>query len=330
MTSRKKPTLITGGAGFIGSHLAEALLANGTKVTVLDDLSTGCAANLTSVSSHADFAFIEGSVLDEAVVRAAMHGCETVFHLAAAVGVELVVRSPVSTIETNVHGTETILNAAADSPSVRRVFLASTSEVYGRSEAGRFRESDDLLIGLPGVGRWSYAASKLLDEFLALAFCREKGLGTCVTRFFNTVGPRQTGRYGMVLPRFVAAALRGEPLTVFGDGCQTRCFCHVEDTVRALLLLADRPNVEGEVFNIGTGREVSINELAELVIRQCGSASPVRHIPYEEAYEPGFEDMRRRVPDTSRLEETTGWQARRCLEDIVCELRDHVAAREGA
>lgn len=319
---KQRQILITGGAGFIGSHLTEALLERGHRATVLDDLSTGSFRNLSRVEAHPGLRFIEGSVCRSDDVAAAMSGCDTVFHLAAAVGVDLVVRSPVWTIETNVHGTENVLNAAAAAGA--KVFIASTSEVYGRSEAAAFNETDDLVIGPPNLGRWSYAASKLVDEFLALAFCRERGLPVMVTRFFNTVGPRQTGRYGMVLPRFVHAALRNEPLRVFGDGCQTRCFCHVADTVRALLALDSLEEPPPEpIFNIGTSCEISINDLAERVIRLCDSSSTIVHIPYEEAYEPGFEDMFRRVPDTTRLEEATGWRWQHSLESIITQLRAH-------
>lgn len=319
----QRQILLTGGAGFIGSHLTEALLERGHCVTVLDDLSTGSLRNLSQVEAHPGLRFREGSVCRAEDVVAAMNGCDTVFHLAAAVGVDLVVRSPVWTIETNVHGTENVLNAAAATGA--KVFVASTSEVYGRSEAAAFSESDNLIIGPPNLGRWSYAASKLVDEFLALAFCRERNLPVLVTRFFNTVGPRQTGRYGMVLPRFVQAALQGEPLRVFGDGRQTRCFCHVADTVRALLALDSLEEHPPEpIYNIGTNCEISINELADRVIRLCNSSSSIVHIPYEEAYEPGFEDMFRRVPDTSRLEEATGWRWHHSLDSIITQLRDHV------
>lgn len=322
---KQRHICITGGAGFIGSHLTGALLSRGHRITVLDDLSTGSRANLSAVEHEPNLHFIEGSVCRPDDVAGAIAGCDTVFHLAAAVGVDLVVRSPVWTIETNVHGTETVLNAAEARGA--KVFLASTSEVYGRSQARAFTERDDLLIGPPNMGRWSYAVSKLVDEFLALAFARERRLDVVVTRFFNTVGPRQTGRYGMVLPRFVEAALNGDPVRVYGDGTQTRCFCHVQDTVRALLALDEQPSLNGRIYNIGTDCEITINNLAQTVIRLCGSTSEIIHIPYEEAYAPGFEDMLRRVPDTTALREATGWSWEHSLESIVAEVRDDILAR---
>jgi len=318
-----KNLLVTGGAGFIGSHLAEALLARGESVTVLDDLSTGRIENLGRVLEAPEFRFIHGSVENDGDIGAACAWADLIFHLAAAVGVELVVRHPVRTIETNVHGTENVLRYAALHDA--RVLLASTSEVYGRSTAAAFRETDDLLIGRPTLYRWSYAASKALDEYLALAYHKERRLRTIVVRLFNTVGPRQTGQYGMVLPRFVGRAIRGEPLRVFGDGNQSRCFCHVQDTVRALLALAERPEAEGEIFNIGSQESVSINELAQKVIELTGSSSDIVHIPYEEAYEPGFEDMRRRMPDTAKLHALTGWRPEKSLDRIILEVRDEMA-----
>ncbi len=316
--------LITGGAGFIGSHLSEALLDRGAEVAVLDDLSTGRIENLRHVLDAPGFRFIHGSVENDADVGAACTWADLIFHLAAAVGVDLVVRHPVRTIETNVHGTENVLRYAALHDA--RVLLASTSEVYGRSTAAAFRETDDLLIGQPTLYRWCYAASKALDEFLALAYHKEKRLRTIVVRLFNTVGPRQTGQYGMVLPRFVGQALRGEPLRVFGDGEQSRCFCHVQDTVRALLLLTERPGAEGEIFNIGSREAISINDLARRVIELVDSDSEIVHIPYEEAYEPGFEDMRRRMPDTSKLRALTGWRPEKSLDQIILEVRDDLAS----
>jgi UDP-glucose 4-epimerase len=310
--------LVTGGAGFIGSHLTEALLAGGHRVRVLDDLSTGSLANLAGVMGRPALEFVRGSVGDENVVEEAVAGADYVYHLAAAVGVELVVRSPVYTIEDNVRGTENVLAAAA-----RRgvgVLLASTSEVYGKSERDCFRESDDLLIGPPTVGRWSYACSKLLDEFLALAYWREKRLPVTIVRLFNTVGPRQTGRYGMVVPRFVRAAVRGEPLLVHGDGMQTRCFCHVLDVVRAMVGLAEQPAAVGEVFNVGSREEVTIGELAQRVVALTGGRSPVRFVPYEEAYTAGFADLRRRVPCTEKVAAILGWQPTMNLAEILQQM----------
>ncbi len=317
--------LVTGGAGFIGSHLAEALLAQGHAVTVLDNLSTGRIENLDPILDKPGFRFIRGDVENDADIGAPCAWAELIFHLAATVGVDLVVRHPVQTIETNVHGTENVFRYAALHDA--KVLITSTSEVYGRSNASLFRESDDLLIGTPTLYRWSYAASKALDEYLALAYHKEKKLRTVVVRLFNTVGPRQTGRYGMVLPRFVEQALRGEPLRVFGDGEQTRCFCHVQDTVCALTTLVQYPEAEGGIFNIGSQTPVSINNLAERVIQILNSPSPIVHIPYEDAYEPGFEDMRHRRPDTSRIYALTGWRPEKRLDEIIREVARDIRRR---
>jgi UDP-glucose 4-epimerase len=306
--------LITGGAGFIGSHLAEALIAAGREVWVLDDLSTGALTNLGGIEEHSRFHFTQGSVTDPAMVARAVAEVDFVYHLAAAVGVELVVQRPVYTIEDNVRGTENVLAAAAERGT--GVLLTSTSEVYGKSDRERFSEEDDLLIGPPTASRWSYACSKLLDEFLALAYHREQGLPVTVVRLFNTVGPRQTGRYGMVLPRLVGQALRGEPLTIHGNGQQTRCFCHVSDVVRALVDLPARSEVVGQVFNVGSTEEVSIAVLAQRVRAMTGSRSELRLVPYA----PGLEDMRRRVPDISKLTALTGWMPTRALDDILREM----------
>ena len=314
--------LITGGAGFIGSHLTEALLAAGHQVTVIDDLSTGTTANLRQAIDHPKFRFVLGAVESSQDMGTLMAWADTVFHLAAAVGVDLVVRNPVRTIETNVHGTENVLRYAALTGA--KVIVASTSEVYGKSAATVFKETDDLLLGPPTHYRWSYAASKALDEYLALAYAKEKQVRTVIVRLFNTVGPRQTGRYGMVLPRFVEAALKGEPLRVFGDGQQTRCFCHVHDTVRALTGVAVKAEAEAQIFNIGSTHSVSINELAAEVLRLTGSRSAIVHVPYSEAYAPGFEDMRRRVPDTGRIQQLIGWQPEKSLEAIVLEVKQHI------
>ncbi len=316
--------LITGGAGFIGSHLAEQLLIRGHDVTVLDDLSTGQIENLHNIIGHEQLKFVHGSVESDSDVGGLVSACDTVFHLAAAVGVELVVKCPVRTIETNVHGTENILHYA--SLGQKKVILASTSEVYGRSMNKEFSETDDLLIGPPTHSRWSYAASKALDEFLALSYYKQQGLPATVVRFFNTVGPRQTGKYGMVLPRFITAALAGDPVTVFGDGEQSRCFCHVEDTVAALLALDETPGSIGEVFNIGSRESITINDLAQMVVKITRSSSPIQHIPYEVAYESGFEDMLRRVPCTDKIHTITGWRPRRRLEQIIQEVRDFFQA----
>jgi UDP-glucose 4-epimerase len=310
--------LVTGGAGFIGSHLCERLLGLGHRVTALDDLSTGRVENLQTVFDHPEFRFVHGSVEHESELGSLVAAADTVFHLAATVGVDLVVNHPVRTIETNVHGTENVFRYA--SLTGARVLLASTSEVYGRAPGPRFRETDDLLIGPPTHYRWSYAASKALDEYLALAYHKEAGLPTIIVRFFNTVGPRQTGRYGMVLPRFVDQALAGTPIRVFGDGEQTRCFCHVQDTVNALIALVDQPAANGGIFNIGTETPVSINDLARTVVSLTGSNSPIEHIPYEQAYAPGFEDMHRRVPDTAKIRSLTGWCPRHDLDSIIRQV----------
>ena len=310
-----KRILITGGAGFIGSHLAEALVAEGKEVFVIDDLSTGSLANIAGLRAKPRFHFFQASIRDAGALAQAMESVDFVYHLAAAVGVELVVKSPVYTIEDNVRGTEDVLAAAA-----RRgvgVLVTSTSEVYGKSERDCFREDDDLLIGPPTFGRWSYACSKLLDEFLALAYHREKQLPVIVVRLFNTVGQRQTGRYGMVLPRFVQAAVRGEPITIFGDGQQSRCFCHVSDVVRALVALPRQAAAFGQVFNLGSTEEISIRELAERIRRLTESRSELRLLPYDQAYAKGFEDLRRRVPSIEKIRQLMGWQPTKNLDEIL-------------
>jgi UDP-glucose 4-epimerase len=310
--------LITGGAGFIGSHLAEACIARDDEVAVIDDLSTGSRDNLRAIAGHPRFRLVVGSVHDARVVDEMVDACDAVFHLAAAVGVKLIIESPVRTIETNVHGTEVILNAA--SRQRKRVLITSTSEVYGLSDQIPFREDGNLVMGATTKGRWSYACSKAIDEFLALAYHREKKLPVVIARLFNTVGPRQVGRYGMVVPTLVGQALAGKPLTVYGDGKQTRCFAYVGDVVEALLRLMDHPDAAGEVFNIGSHEEVSITQLAERVVAITGSASPITYVPYQEAYEEGFEDMPRRVPDTSKAERFIGFRARTSLDGILREV----------
>ena len=315
---------ITGGAGFIGGHLTEALLERGDRVRVMDDLSTGSLDNLAKANGDANFEFIRADVVrDASLVRRCVEEADAVIHLAAAVGVELVVKEPARTITTNVHGTENVLTPAAEFG--KRVIIASTSEVYGKSPRERFSEDDDLIIGASVHSRWSYACSKLLDEFLLMAHCRASGLPGTVVRFFNTVGPRQTGRYGMVIPRFVGAALAGKPLQVYGDGAQTRCFCHVADVVEALLLLLERPESHGQVYNIGSDESISIRDLAERVIERTGSTSGIEFVPYDVAYTAGFEDMRHRMPDTSKIAKLTGWHPRHALdeiiEDVAAEMR---------
>jgi UDP-glucose 4-epimerase len=317
--------LITGGAGFIGGHLTEALLARGNNITVIDNFSTGSVKNLESVKDSPNLKIIEADVVSDAdILRQNIKECDSVIHLAAAVGVDLVVKDPVRTITTNVHGTENVLLPAAEFG--KRTIVASTSEVYGKSPHEMFSESDDLQIGSPEHSRWSYACSKLLDEFYLMAFHQTNGFPGTVVRFFNTVGPRQTGRYGMVVPRFVSKALKNEALQVYGDGGQSRCFCHVADVVRALLLLIDNKDSYGQVFNIGSQRLITIQELAELVISRLGSSSEIEYVPYEKAYAAGFEDMRRRRPDTGKIRRLTGWKPEIELETIIDDVAAAVKA----
>ena len=312
--------LITGGAGFIGSHLTRALLAAGHSVTVIDDLSTGSLDNIAPFQDDPHYRFVKGDILVAEDLETLVAESDTVFHLAAAVGVELVVHDPVRTILTNVQGTERVLTAATKHN--KRVILASTSEVYGKSAKPLFSETDDLLIGPSTHSRWSYACSKLMDEFLLMAYFRDRGLRGTVVRFFNTVGPGQTGRYGMVIPRFVAAALAGEPLKVFGTGEQTRCFCHVADVVHALMLLMDDPGSFGGIYNIGSTEKVTIRQLAEFVIRELNSSSKIDVIPYDQAYANGFEDMLHRAPDCSKLHTLTGWKAEIPLKQIIADVAE--------
>ena len=315
--------LITGGAGFIGSHLTDELLSVGHSVTVIDDLSTGSKDNIQQHFSNEKFTFIEEDIIDEtSSIEEHIANHDMVFHLAAAVGVELVVNDPVHTLLTNVTGTEKVLKAAAKSKT--RIIVASTSEVYGKSTKETFSETDDLLIGSPYNSRWSYACSKLLDEFLVMAFHQADKLDGCVVRFFNTVGPRQTGRYGMVLPRFVKAALNNENLMVYGTGDQTRCFCHVHDTVQALKTLLERDDTAGKIYNIGNTEKISINQLAERVIAQAKSDSVIEKIPYEKAYNKGFEDMLHRAPNISAITDDTNWKPVRNLEKIIADVIDFI------
>jgi UDP-glucose 4-epimerase len=317
--------LITGGAGFIGSHLSDLLIEHGHSVHVLDDLSTGAIENIRHLKQDRRFGYTIGSAEDHAVVAELVDGADIVVHLAAAVGVTLVVDSPVRAIETNVHATEVVLKHA--SKKKKPVMIASTSEVYGKSQAIPFKEDGDMQMGATDMGRWAYACSKAIDEFLAIAYWRERALPTTVVRLFNTVGPRQTGCYGMVVPRLVSQALAGEPLTVYGDGRQTRCFCHVTDVVQALFALATEERAYGNVFNVGTSTEISIRQLAELIIDVTNSKSEISLIPYGEAYGEGFEDMYRRVPDTTKVRELIGWRPTRTLEDVI---QDVVASQRDA
>jgi UDP-glucose 4-epimerase len=313
--------LITGGAGFIGSHLSEALLDKNHGVLILDNLSTGSIDNIAHLKGRPGFEYFIDSVDNEPLLAELIDRSDIVFHFAAAVGVKLIVEQPVYTIETNVHGTEVVLKHA--NKKKKLVVIASTSEVYGKSDDVPFREDSDLVMGPTPKHRWAYACSKAIDEFLALAYWKERKLPVIIVRFFNTVGPRQTGQYGMVIPNFVRQALAGEPITVFGDGTQTRSFTHVTDVVGALIKIIAEPSAIGQVFNIGNVQEVSINALAERVRELSGSRSPIRLIPYEEAYESGFEDMPRRVPDLTKVHALIGYEPKHSLDDILVQVIDY-------
>ncbi len=324
----KKRFLITGGAGFIGSHLADRLLNKGHHVSVIDDLSTGSIRNIRHLKNNHAFSYVIDSVMNTRLLAELIDEADAVFHLAAAVGVRLIVESPVHTIETNVSGTETVLKTAAKKK--RPVLVASSSEVYGQSVDFPFKEDGNLVLGATTKSRWSYACSKAIDEFLALAYFKEKGLPTVVARLFNTVGPRQTGRYGMVIPTFVDQALSNSPITVYGDGGQTRCFCHVADTTAGLEALLAEEKAYGRVFNIGATQEVSINNLAETVKKICKSSSDIIHVPYDEAYEEGFEDMKRRIPCISKARDLVGWQPELNLDRILRDvMEDRIRSLDG-
>jgi UDP-glucose 4-epimerase len=324
MEVRPLDYLITGGAGFIGSHVADALLTRGDRVLALDDLSTGSEDNVRHLLDHPRFELREGSILDHDLVSKLASGVDVVVHLAAAVGVKLIVEQPLSSLLTNIRGTEIVLDAASGAGC--KVLITSTSEIYGKNANGPLREDDDRILGSPFKARWSYSTSKAVDEILARGYWRDRGTPTVVVRLFNTVGPRQTGAYGMVVPTFVRQALEGEPITVYGDGEQRRSFCHVRDVVSALLELLDHPGAVGDVFNVGARNEVTINELAGLILAATGSSSPVVHVPYDVAYEEGFEDMERRVPDTGKVEALTGWRATRSLPDVIGDVIEHERA----
>ncbi len=313
--------LITGGAGFIGSHLSEELLRRGHEVFVVDDLSTGSINNIRHLKTHDRFHYTIDSCSNVQLMAELVDGADVIYHLAAAVGVKLIVESPVRTIETNIRLTEIMLNLA--NKKKRPIFVASTSEVYGKSEQLPFKEEGDLVMGATHKGRWSYACSKAIDEFLAIANWKENKLPTVVARLFNTVGPRQTGQYGMVVPNFVKQALSGKPITVFGDGKQSRCFTHVGDVVRALIGLMETESAYGQVFNIGNNNEISIGDLAKQVREMCGSKSEIVYIPYEKAYEPGFEDMPRRVPDLGKIKGAIGWQPTITLPQILTDVIEY-------
>jgi UDP-glucose 4-epimerase len=317
--------LITGGAGFIGSHLADTLLRQGHDVNIIDNLSTGSIDNITHLKSTPGFRYNIETITNEPVLAELIDQSDVVFHLAAAVGVKLIVEEPVHTIETNVHGTEVVLKHA--NKKKKLVIIASTSEVYGKSTSVPFREDADLVMGATVKHRWAYACSKALDEFLALAYYKEKKLPVIIVRLFNTVGPRQTGQYGMVLPTFVRQALAGHPITVFGDGTQSRSFTYVGDVVDALIKLMDEPKAIGEVFNIGNSEEISIRELAEKVRSLARSESPIVLIPYDKAYESGFEDMPRRVPDITKIQRAIGYRARVPLDDIITTVIEYFRKR---
>jgi UDP-glucose 4-epimerase len=316
--------LITGGAGFVGSHLAERLLQLGHEVSVIDDLSTGTILNIRHLKKDPRFHYVIDTCANRPLMAELVDEADVIYHMAAAVGVKLIVESPVRTIETNIKLTELVLELAHKKK--RPVFVASTSECYGKSEQFPFNEEGDLVLGPTAKGRWSYACSKLIDEFLAIAYYRERGLPTVVGRLFNTVGPRQTGQYGMVVPTFVKQALSGQPLTVYGDGSQSRCFTHVRDVIAALIALMQRPEAYGQVFNIGGTEEITIRHLAEQVVQRTGTKSPISLVPYEKAYEPGFEDMPRRVPDIRKINRLIGWQPTigmaQILDDVIASFRE--------
>jgi nucleoside-diphosphate-sugar epimerase len=310
--------LITGGAGFIGSHLADAIIGRGEQVVVLDDLSTGSEHNIDHLEDEPGFRLVRGSIMHEPTVTPLVQECDVVVHLAAAVGVKLIVERPLESLLTNLRGTEIVLEAA--SARGRLVLITSTSEIYGKNASGALREDADRILGSPFKARWSYSTSKAVDEILARAYWRERGVPTIVARLFNCVGPRQTGEFGMVLPRLVRQALVGDDLTVFGDGRQRRCFCHVLDTVRGLVALLDHQEATGDVFNVGAPHETSINDLALTIIEATHSPSGIVHVPYDQAYEDGFEDMERRVPDISKILSLTGWEPAIGLDRIIADV----------
>jgi UDP-glucose 4-epimerase len=321
--------LITGGAGFIGSHLAEALLANGERVIAYDNLSTGRLGNIARALDHPRFRFVHGSVLDFQAVDEVVQEADVVVHLAAAVGVKLIVEHPLKSLVTNIRGSETIFDSA-ERHGRKKIIVGSTSEIYGKNTTVPLAETADRVLGSPKVARWAYSTSKAVDEILAYAYQKERKLPTVVVRLFNTVGPRQSPNYGMVIPRLVEQAVAGDSLTVYGDGSQTRCFCHVSDVVDALLRLVGHPDAEGDVFNVGSSEEVSILELAERIKASVGSPSPIELIPYDRAYEAGFEDMLRRVPDTTKIRTLTGWVPTRSLEEILDETIAEVVTEDGS
>jgi UDP-glucose 4-epimerase len=323
-----RQVLITGGAGFIGSHLGDALLACGNRVTALDTLETGSRKNLELAMTSSNFRLVVGDIRDEKLVQRLVSECDVVVHLAARIGLKIVIESPAKTLKTNAHGTDVVLEAATSFH--RRTIVASTSEVYGLATRIPSAEDDPITFGSPAKGRWSYACGKAYDEFLTLALARERMLPATVVRLFNTVGPRQTGRYGMVLPRFVRQALAGDPLTVYGDGSQTRCFCYVGDVVAALAAMLDEPQTIGEIYNLGNPEEVTIFELAQRVIASAGSSSKISFVPFDEAYEAGFEEIRRRVPDITKIRRAIGFAPSATLDQIIASVIDSVREKEYA
>jgi UDP-glucose 4-epimerase len=318
--------LITGGAGFIGSHLSDELLKRGHYVTIIDDLSTGRMENIEHIRAFPNFYFAIETITNETVMDRLVFECDAIFHLAAAVGVELIVNKPVEVIERNILGTEGVLKIA--NRYKKKVFIASTSEIYGKSERVPFKESDDRVLGPTSKSRWSYSSSKAIDEFLGLAYWKEKQLPVIIARLFNTIGPRQTGQYGMVVPRFVKQALLNEPIRVYGDGEQSRCFAYVSDVVKAVIMLSEHPKAVGEIFNIGSNEEVTINQLAEKVVSITKSSSKIQHIPYEEAYESGFEDMRRRVPDITKIKKLIDYSPTVSLDTMIKKVADYLLENE--
>ncbi|MEW6025684.1 MAG: GDP-mannose 4,6-dehydratase [Planctomycetota bacterium] len=318
--------LITGGAGFIGSHLAEAILKQNDEVWIVDNLSTGSINNIERLKANPKFHYIIDTIFNEPLLAEMIDNCDIVFHMAAAVGVRLIVESPVNTIETNISGTESVLKLA--NKKNKTVLIASSSEVYGKSSKIPFSEEDDMIMGPTVKSRWSYACSKAIDEFLALAYWREKKLPAVVVRLFNTVGPRQSGRYGMVIPRFVQQALTGEPFTVYGTGKQSRCFTDVSDVVGALIKVVNHPKAIGEVFNIGSNQEITIEDLAKKVKEKTKSASKIKYVPYDEAYESGFEDMLRRVPDLSKIEKLIGYKPTQSIDQILDRIIGYFKAQK--
>lgn len=319
--------LITGGAGFIGSHLTGKLLAEGNKVAVIDNLSTGSLGNIAGFRTNPDFAFIEGDIRQSKLIEPLVEQCDVIYHLAAAVGVKLIAEDPVHTIETNIGGTEVVLNAA--NQFGKKILIASSSEVYGKSDSIPFREEDDIVLGSTSVSRWSYACSKAIDEFLGLAFNQQYGLGVVICRFFNTIGPGQTGQYGMVVPRFVQNALNNEPIQICGTGRQTRCFSYVGDLIDAITKLMDCDDAMGKVFNIGSKEEISIEELADKIILLTGSKSKKQFVSYEKAYGRPIEDMMRRVPSIDKVNKTIGWESKTSLDEILSKIIESERRKKG-